>query len=664
VDNDLKDMLNISNTVGKDPRLVQGGGGNTSVKTDGGRLMYVKASGTSLAEMREGAGYRLVDVGKCIAIVEEAGLRQMLPAPREAAVLERLMACCADELKGRPSVETSLHAMLGRCVVHSHPSVVNGLLCARNGRRAVAELFGSLEPPCLYIEYCGAGFSLAVRMQEALAQYRKEHGRLPEVVFLENHGLFVTCDDADRALELTRQVFDMVEAATRQRVLEALLPQVPLAGMSREAALAEVAAAARRFYGATFGRPALVRFSDSETVMHFLRTPGARDLSQVNPLTPDHVVYCKDRPVWVELPKDVAAVRERVTAALKRAEAGVRTPVCLLVAGLGLFSAAPGAKFLEAASATMEAVLETLTVAAQFGGAQGLADSDVEFLHNWEIEQFRRGVVLGEQDGDDLAGKVAVVTGAGSGLGRGISLFLARKGVHTVLADIDREASAETSRRIQAQGGPGGGYLMWVNVTDERAVADLFQQAVRELGGMDILVNCAGIAPVHPLTEFPLDQWRKAVDINLTGYFLVAREAARCMVRQRTGGSIINLSSKTGLDASKHHSAYNATKAAEIHLARGWALDLAEYGIRVNAICPGNVFKESKIWNEDYIKALAQKRGIKPEDVIPYYVGLTALKQEVTWDDVGEAVAFLCSARAAKITGQTLVVDAGQVFVR
>jgi len=203
-----------------------------------------------------------------------------------------------------------------------------------------------------------------------------------------------------------------------------------------------------------------------------------------------------------------------------------------------------------------------------------------------------------------------------------------------------------------------------VDVTDEASVRALFRQIVCALGGVDVLINGAGLAPVHALVDFPLAQWRKTLDVNLTGYFLMAREAARRMIAQGTGGAIINVSSKTGLEASRNHSAYNATKSAEIHLARGWALELAEHGIRVNALCPGNVFAESKIWNEDYVKALAEKRGLRPEEVIPYYINLTALKQEVTWDDLGEAVSFLAGDRAARITGQTLVVDAGQVFVR
>lgn len=662
---DLSDMLLISNAVGGDPRLVQGGGGNTSVKTDDGRLMYVKASGTGLRDMREGVGYRLVEVAGCIAIIEDSRLGGLPQVEREAEVLQRLMRCCVDDLKGRPSVETSLHAMLDRCVVHTHPSIVNGLLCAREGREALAKLFENLDPPYLYIEYAGAGYTLARRMQAVLRDYKAERGRLPEVVFLENHGLFVSTDDAERALTLTRQVSDAIAKLVRRAIEKAGLPPfAPLDKGREETIVAEVAAAMRRFYSEILERPALVCFENDETVRDFLRAPQARDLCKVPPLVPDQVVYCRDRPIWVGLPSEAEAIQERLTCILTQHAAGVHTPVCVVVEGVGLFCAAPSPSLLDAVCATMRAVLETLSIAAHFGGGRGLTGESVEFLRNWEVERFRRHAAAGEASREDLAGKVALVTGAGSGLGRGISLGLARKGVHVVLADIDLEGSHETARRMREQGSTGHGYPVETDVTSEDSVCDLLGFAIRALGGVDILVNCAGIAPVHRLVDFPLHEWQKALDVNLTGYFLVAREAARCMVRQGTGGSIVNISSKSGLQASENHSAYNATKAGEIHLARGWALELAAQGIRVNSVCPGNVFTESRIWSEDYVKAIAEKRGIKPDEVIPYYIGLTALKKEITWDDISDAVAFLASSGASKITGQTLVVDAGQVFVR
>ena len=187
---------------------------------------------------------------------------------------------------------------------------------------------------------------------------------------------------------------------------------------------------------------------------------------------------------------------------------------------------------------------------------------------------------------------------------------------------------------------------------------------MQAFGGLDICVAAAGLAPAHPLVDFPVAAWRKAVDVNLTGYFLTGREAARTLTREGRGGSIILVSSKSGMEASKNNSAYNATKAGEIQLMRGWAVELGPAGIRVNAVAPGNVFKGSKIWNPDYIKEAAKKRGIKPEEVIPYYISLTALGIEIQPEDVAGVVVWLASDAARVITGQVIVCDAGQVFVR
>ena len=202
------------------------------------------------------------------------------------------------------------------------------------------------------------------------------------------------------------------------------------------------------------------------------------------------------------------------------------------------------------------------------------------------------------------------------------------------------------------------------DVTNENDVRRAFEAVLENWGGLDILVNAAGVAPAYALVDMPADKWRFALEVNLTGYFLMAKYAARIMIQQGMGGNIINLSSKSGLDASKNNTAYNATKAGEIHIARGWALELGEYGIRVNAVAPGNVFEGSKIWNPRYIRECAKKYGIKPEEVIPFYVGRTALNREIKGQDVADALVFLCSDRARTVTGQTLVPDSGQVMVR
>ena len=203
-----------------------------------------------------------------------------------------------------------------------------------------------------------------------------------------------------------------------------------------------------------------------------------------------------------------------------------------------------------------------------------------------------------------------------------------------------------------------------MDVTNEESVAAAFDRVLSRWGGVDIIGCAAGIAPLYELADIPVDKWRLALEINLTGYFLVACEAAQIMHAQRDGGSMVMVSSKTGLDASKANSGYNTTKAGELHLMRGWALELGPEGIRVNAVAPGNVFEGSKIWNLEYIKVAARKKGIKPEEVIPYYVSLTGLKREIKRSDVAAVIVFLCSDAARCITGQTLVVDTGQVMVR
>jgi NAD(P)-dependent dehydrogenase (short-subunit alcohol dehydrogenase family) len=284
-------------------------------------------------------------------------------------------------------------------------------------------------------------------------------------------------------------------------------------------------------------------------------------------------------------------------------------------------------------------------------------------INKWESEAFRMKVASGVSD-RVLCDRIAVVTGAGSGLGRSVALGLAGAGAVVALADIDSKAAAETAKTAGKEHPDTETLVLACDVTRQGAVEKAFQRVLDKWGGLDILVNAAGIAPAYSLVDFDAEQWRRALEVNLTGYFLAGREAARIMTRQGMGGSIINISSKSGLEASRDNTAYNAAKAAQIHMARGWALEFGDTGIRVNSVAPGNVFEGSKIWNPAYIRTCAQKYGIKPEEVIPYYVSKTALKRRITGEDVAGCVVFLCSDAARTITGQTLVADAGQVMVR
>ena len=264
----------------------------------------------------------------------------------------------------------------------------------------------------------------------------------------------------------------------------------------------------------------------------------------------------------------------------------------------------------------------------------------------------------------ELKGMSAVVTGAGSGLGRSVAIGIARAGANVAVFDINKEEALQTCDIIKKEMPDISAVEVLCDVTNEPDVEKAFAIINDCFGTLNIMVNVAGVAPAGALVDLSADKWRFALEVNLTGYFLMAKYAARLMIKQGTGGSIVNLSSKSGLDASKNNTPYNATKAGEIHMARGWAMELGQYGIRVNSVCPGNVFEGSKIWNPEYIKICAKKHGIKPEEVIPYYVNKTILKKEIKGQDIADAVVFLASDKSRMITGQTLVVDAGQVMVR
>jgi len=258
-----------------------------------------------------------------------------------------------------------------------------------------------------------------------------------------------------------------------------------------------------------------------------------------------------------------------------------------------------------------------------------------------------------------LDGRAAVVTGGGSGIGRGIALGLAKAGARVAVADINLDAADATVSKIAEAGGPPA-LAVRTDVTDAGSVDGMVAAVVERFGGVDILVNNAGIAPSHPLVDFPEEDWDRTVAVNLKGYFLCGRAVARRMIAQGRGGNIVNISSKSGVRGSADNSAYNATKFGVIGLAQGWAQELARHGIRVNSVLPGNVLRGSGIWNEEYIRARAAQHGIRPEEVEEYYNRRVPLGRQCEVEDIANLVVFLVSDLASYITGGSHLVDGGQ----
>jgi sorbitol-6-phosphate 2-dehydrogenase len=265
--------------------------------------------------------------------------------------------------------------------------------------------------------------------------------------------------------------------------------------------------------------------------------------------------------------------------------------------------------------------------------------------------------------GERLGDKVALVTGGGQGLGQAICWRLAREGCNVVVADLNEETAVETAAAIteylRGEAGTGRAAIsVKVDVTDEDQVAAMVDRAVEEFGRLDILVSNAGILIAEEVSEFPAEKWRAVMNVNLFGYFLCAKHAARVMKEGR-GGAIIQINSKSGKKGSYKNSAYAASKFGGIGLTQSIALDLAEYGVRVNAVCPGNLL-DSPLWVDSLYKQYAKKWGITEEEVRQKYVDQVPMKRGCTYEDVTNVVVFLASDQASYMTGQAINVTGGQ----
>jgi sorbitol-6-phosphate 2-dehydrogenase len=256
-----------------------------------------------------------------------------------------------------------------------------------------------------------------------------------------------------------------------------------------------------------------------------------------------------------------------------------------------------------------------------------------------------------------LEGKVAIITGAGQGIGEAIARRLAQEGAAVVIADVNLEvaqtAAGQIAKKYQQNPLP-----LCVDVTNGQQVAEMVRKTMKEFGKIDILVNNAGVLIAHEITEFPEEQWRKVIDVNLTGYFLSAREVAKVMKKQRSG-VIIQINSKSGKKGSYKNSAYAASKFGGIGLTQSIALDLAPYGIRVNAVCPGNLL-DSPLWVNSLYDQYAKKWGISKEEVRKRYEQQVPLGRGCTYQDVANVVVFLASEESGYMTGQAVNVTGGQ----
>jgi NAD(P)-dependent dehydrogenase (short-subunit alcohol dehydrogenase family) len=290
------------------------------------------------------------------------------------------------------------------------------------------------------------------------------------------------------------------------------------------------------------------------------------------------------------------------------------------------------------------------------GGFRSLSEPEAFAIEYWPLERYKlaQAPLRGE-----LAGRVALVTGGASGIGRATARLLAQRGAHVVVADLNLEGAEAVAEELVAEHGLRRALAVRVDVTDEAAVREMIGHTVLAYGGLDVLVASAGLATSAPVTETTLEQWELNYAVLARGYFLAAREAFRVLIEQGAGGSVVFVGSKNALVAGANASAYSSAKAAALHLGRCLAEEGGPHGIRVNTVNPDAVIAGSSIWSSDWKAERASTYGIDAEDLPGFYRGRTRLGVNVYPEDVAEAIAFFAGPRSAKSTGNVVNVDGG-----
>jgi NAD(P)-dependent dehydrogenase (short-subunit alcohol dehydrogenase family)/rhamnose utilization protein RhaD (predicted bifunctional aldolase and dehydrogenase) len=651
---DMKELLELSRYYGAGTDFVIAGGGNTSAKD--GDIIAVKASGVPLAGIGEDGFVRLARPA-VRAVLAHSYSRD--PLEREAEIKADLLASRTHPEKGgRPTVETSLHEMIGyRYVVHTHPYIVNALMCSRNAEREVKSIFGD---DALYLPYTDPGYTLAKAMEAALTAYKKKRGKDPRIILMQNHGLVVAADSVSEVHAFTDSVISRIRARLPEGAEPDLSPLPP------PDAAALILPALRMMMSKTL--PAKVLSGRLNPLVRRFLMPENRDKVSI-PLTPDAQVYCGMAPLLLDFGGDAEGFLSAFPGWLAEFEAAHgAAPKILLIDGIGMVAAEDSARSARACLDVWEDLMKAAALSETFGGVKPMTPRDIEFIANWEAESYRRSVAKSAPK-LLLEGKTAVVTGAAQGFGKGIAEGLFKRGANIVVADLNTTAGAAMAEALCAIKAPNSAAFRAADVTSADSVRELAKACAWEFGGLDILVSNAGVLRAGALEEMREEDFDLVTRVNYTGYFLCVKHLSPIMKLQsrfKPGylTDIIQINSKSGLSGSNKNFAYAGSKFGGVGLTQSFALELVGHGIKVNAVCPGNLF-EGPLWSDpenglfvQYLRAGKVPGAKTIEDVRAYYEGRVPMGRGCRIEDVVKAVVYLISQEYE--TGQALPVTGGQ----
>ncbi len=663
-------LLDRSHALGADPRVTNYGGGNTSctatvddpVTGEPAEVLYVKGSGGDLGTLRP-EGLAMLRAERVRA------LEGVYRGPEHEDEMVAAFEHCRWGTGGAaPSIDTAMHALVGAAHVdHLHPDAVIALAAAADGEAITKECFGR---EVAWVPWRRPGFELGRQIAALAADNPGLRG-----VVLGGHGLTTWADTSEACQALSLDVIHRAERFLAERGRPDPLGPVrpgfgPLPPAERRRLAGALAPHIRGL--CSTDRRMVARLTDSDLVLDTLSREAITRLAPLGTSCPDHFIRTKVRPLLLDLPPtapvddlverlralhaayrdDYAAYYRRHAAADSPAMRGA-DPVIVLVPGVGMFSFGPDARAARIAGEFYVNAINVMRGAEAVSTYAPIDEAEKFRIEYWDLEEAKLRRLPPPAP---LAGRVAFVTGAASGIGRAIAARLGESGAAVVLADRDVAGARAVAEEM---GGADTATAVGVDVGDEAAVAAAIQEASATYGGVDLVVNNAGLSISKPLAETTTADWDLQHSVMARGSFLVSREAARVMAAQGLPADIVYVVSKNAVVAGTGNIAYGAAKADQAHQVRLLATELGPLGVRVNGVNPDGVVRGSGIFEGDWGDERARVYGVSREELGRFYAGRTVLGHEVLPEHVAAAVFALCAGDLALTTGTIVPVDSG-----
>jgi rhamnulose-1-phosphate aldolase/alcohol dehydrogenase len=666
----VADLLARSNRLGSDPANTNYAGGNTSAKgavTDPVtqqpvELMWVKGSGGDLGTLVE-TGLAVLRLDRLRALVD------VYPGvEREDEMVAAFDYCLHGKGGAAPSIDTAMHGLVDAAHVdHLHPDAGIAIATAADGEALTKEVFGDRV---VWVPWRRPGFQLGLDIAAVKRANPQAIG-----VILGGHGITawgnMTEECEANALSIIRAAQEFIDARGKADPFGAVVEGFEaLPEAERHARAAALAPVIRGL--ASTDSPQVGHYTDSDVVLEFLARERLQPLAELGTSCPDHFLRTKVRPMVLDLPPSApldeavnrlkelhAAYREAYRAYYERYAGSDSPPMrgadpaIVLVPGVGMFSFGANKQTARVAGEFYVNAINVMRGAEAISTYAPIDESEKFNIEYWALEEAKLQRMPKPKP---LATRVALVTGAGSGIGKAIAERIAAEGGCVVVSDLNAESAATAAQGI---GGTDVAVSVAGDVSDEEAVAAAFRAAALAFGGVDLVVNNAGLSISKPLAETTVRDWDLQHDVMAKGSFLVSREAARVMRAQGMGGDIVYISSKNSVFAGPNNVAYSATKADQAHQVRLLAAELGEDQIRVNGINPDGVVRGSGIFAGGWGAQRAAVYGVQEDKLGEYYAQRTLLKREVLPEHVANAVFVLTAGELSRTTGLHIPVDSG-----